>query len=158
MKTRPATPADAQGLSRVLTPIIEMWGSDRQTDPDFLRERYIENPMRIACTVAVDDNDTILGFQSLQRAEEGNPYDVEPGWGVIGTYVSLDAGRRGIGSALFAATLAAAQEAGLEWIDASIGTDNAHGLAYYESRGFRSYRSRPGVDAKRFRVPALNLS
>ena len=63
----------------------------------------------------------VLGFQSLKLAQAKNIYDVTPGWGVIGTYVALDTGRKGIGRRLFDATLVIAQQVGLADIDATIG-------------------------------------
>lgn len=152
MKARPATRADAEGMSAVLAPIIRMWNSDRASDPDHIRARYIDDPKRIACTV-IDHDGLILGFQSLQRAGADNPYGVTPGWGVIGTYVALDQGRRGMGALLFDQSLKAAQDAGLEWIDATIGKDNPRGLGYYRKLGFVPYRDAGSALAHRFRVP-----
>lgn len=149
--TRPARIEDADGMSAVLAPIIEMWGSDRQSDPDHVRVRYIEDPERIACTVA-EEQGRILGFQSLKLATDQNPYGVTPGWGIIGTYVALDAGRGGIGAMLFAASLNAARVRGLEWIDATIGKDNPRGLGYYRKMGFEPYRDAGTALAHRFRV------
>ena len=51
-----------------------------------------------------------------------------------------DAARRGVGKALFAASLQAARSAKLLAIDATIGEDNQPALAYYEALGFRDYR------------------
>jgi GNAT superfamily N-acetyltransferase len=152
MIVRPATSADAFGMSRVLGEIIAAWKSARPSDPEHVRAAYIEHPDRVQCSVAVDEDGTILGFQSLRRAVEGNQYGVSVGWGIIGTYVSLSAGRRGVGSALFAASRQAALEAGLPKIDASIGADNPQGLAYYEAVGFRTYRTKPGTVCKYYEV------
>lgn len=154
MIIRPATKADAQGMSDVLSPIITMWNSDRQSDPDHILERYIQNPNRIACTIAECDGQ-IIGFQSLQMATAENPYGVEPGWGIVGTYVALDAGRAGVGSALFRASLKAAQNAQLPWIDATIGKDNERGLAYYRKMGFDPYRDAGNALAHRCKVPTI---
>lgn len=151
MILRAATPEDAPGMSAVLEPILSSWGSDRSGDSDTVLDRYVNDPDRIACTVA-EDAGRILGFQSLKRAEPGNVYGVEPGWGIIGTYVALDAGRGGIGSALFAVSRAAAQKAGLVWIDATIGKDNPRGLAYYRKMGFEPYRDADTALAHRLRV------
>lgn len=151
MKTRAATPTDAHGMSAVLTPIIEMWGSKRQSDPDHILERYINAPDRIACTVAECDG-RVVGFQSLKLAVPDNPYGVEPGWGIIGTYVALDANRGGIGAALFKVSRDAAQNAGLQWIDATIGDDNDRGLGYYGKMGFLPYRTGDGVICKRYQI------
>ncbi len=147
---RPAISADADMMSAVLAEIIALWKSDRPTSPDHIRAFYIEHPERIECSVAVDEAETIVGFQSLRLATPGNSYEVTPGWGIIGTYVKLGTARRGIGSALFAASHAAAQTAGLPAIDATIGADNEKALAYYEAMGFRTYRQMPGAISKRY--------
>ncbi|WP_210162659.1 GNAT family N-acetyltransferase [Pleomorphomonas koreensis] len=135
-------------MSIVLRDIIAAWKSDRPSSAEHVRTYYVEHPNRIECLVAVSQQGDILGFQSLQRATDGNPWGVTPGWGFIGTYVKLDSGRRGIGTALFAATRDAARKAGLPSIDATIGEHNDLGLAYYEAMGFRTYRRQPGMISK----------
>lgn len=151
MIIRAALPVDAPGMSAVLQPILTGWNSDRPGDTATVLERYVNDPDKIACSVAELDG-RIVGFQSLKRATETNPYGVEPGWGIIGTYVALDAGRGGIGSALFAVSEQAARAAGLAWIDATIGKDNAKGLAYYRKMGFAPYRDAGTALAHRFQV------
>ncbi|WP_172300060.1 GNAT family N-acetyltransferase [Pseudoruegeria sp. HB172150] len=152
MQTRPATEADAHGMSQVLQDIASAGLRRKPTDPDFALSHYILDPGRIECTVAVDDDGTILGFQSLKLATEGNAYGVTPGWGIIGTHVSPRAARRGAGTALFAATKIAAKAAGIENIDATIGATNEMGLAYYEAMGFRTYGTEEGTIRKQFNV------
>ncbi len=139
MIIRPAIPDDATGMSAVLTALTAAGLRTRPDDIDFALNHYITPTNGILCSVAERDG-IILGLQSLQRAEKGNQYGVTPGWGIIGTHISPDAGRQGIGAALFAATLKAARDAGLAHIDASIGKTNSGGLAYYEAMGFRAYR------------------
>ena len=111
-------------------------------------QTYIEGADTIRCSVAEDAGGDLLGIQILKHATETNPYGVAPGWGIIGTHVSPRAARRGVGKALFAASLAAAREAGLEKVDASIGAGNVEGLAYYEAMGFRTYRTPDGKICK----------
>ncbi len=154
IKTRNATNDDAQCMSEILTEILIMQGSDRPRDPKFIAEFYIEHPDNIQCTIAQNSKGIILGFQILKRASENNQYGVTPGWGIIGTYVKLDAGRQGIGSSLFATTLRAAKEAGLTKIDATIGKDNKLGLAYYEAMGFVTYRTTSSAICKVFALNA----
>ena len=67
------------------------------------------------------------------------------GWGIIGTHISPRAHRKGVGTALFAATKVAAEAAGLLSIDAYIGRDNPGALRYYEALGFRMYREKEDV-------------
>lgn len=150
MRLRVAEPADAAAMSRVLAEIIAATGRDRPHGPDVVLERYIRNPSGIRCTLAVDDDGGALGFQSLIRALPGNPYDVAEGWGIIGTHIAPSAHRRGVGRALFAASRAAAEAAGLIAIDAYIGANNPTAQHYYEAMGFRTYREPNGIVQKMF--------
>lgn len=139
-------------MSALLTPILTLWKSQRRSDPDQIKLSYIEHPDKILCCVAEGRHGEILGFQSLIIASHDNPYNVSTGWGIIGTYVKLGAGRRGIGSALFSATLQAARDAGIANIDATIGSENQLGLAYYASMGFETYRKLPDAICKRYKI------
>ena len=147
---RSAESGDANGMSLVLGEIIRTWKSDRAYDPDYVRAHYIQDPDKVACTVAVNDAGEILGFQSLKHARAGNQYHVTPGWGIIGSYVRAGEAGQGIGRLLFNATRKAAQAADLPAIDATIGTSNKSGLTYYEAIGFRTYLTPPGAIRKRF--------
>lgn len=118
-------------------------------DADRMRALYLNHPNTLAATLAVRDG-AVLGFQWLGLAWPGNEYGVEPGWGMIGTHIRPDAGRSGIGRRLFAETLAAARQAGVAQIDASIGDDNLGALAYYQAMGFRPYRKSEGRIPHRF--------
>jgi len=151
---RDAMPDDAEGMSIILTEILSSWVSKRPFSPDHVVENYIQHPDRIKCSVAVDQNDSIIGFQSLKIAREGNSYDLPVGWGIIGTYVSINTGRRGIGKALFSVSLVAAKNARLPKIDATIGDTNDQGLGYYEAMGFRTYRTKPGAICKQLTLSA----
>ena len=152
MIIRLARLSDAEAMSRVLTDIIAVTKRQRTHDQDFVRDTYINNPHGILCSVAEDANGEVLGFQSLIRAAEGNKYGVSAGWGIIGTHVSPRAARRGVGKALFSATKLAAENAGLQNIDATIGADNTNGLAYYDAIGFQNYRTGDNTICKRFSV------
>lgn len=149
LRIRPATPEDATGMSRLLTAILKAKNSSRPSAPEDVLARYIEDPDRIACTLAAADGE-VIGFQSLKRARAGNPYGVTPGWGIIGTYVDANHNGRGIGRRLFDVSHRAAIEAGLPAIDASIGHANTGGQAYYEAMGFRNYGETPSAVMKKF--------
>ncbi|KQM23718.1 MULTISPECIES: GNAT family N-acetyltransferase [unclassified Sphingomonas] len=148
METRRAAIADAEGMHRVLRAIIARTGRERPSDVAFVTSHYIANPAGICCTVAIDAAGAVIGFQSLVRAEAGNRYAVPSGWGIIGTHIAPHAHRQGVGAALFRATRAAAQAAGLTKIDAYIAADNAGALRYYEAMGFRTYRTPEGIVQK----------
>ena len=152
VQIRRAVAADAEGMGRVLREIIAKTGLERASDPATLIARYIEPPNGILCSVALDSAGEAMGFQSLIRAEAGNPYNVPPGWGIIGTHISPRAHRQGVGKALFACSLAAAIDADVTQIDAHIPADNPAGLAYYSAMGFTTYREPEGVVQKVFEV------
>ena len=152
MRVREAAIGDAMAMSEVLREIVARTGRERRTEPSFVISNYIDHPERIRCTVAVDERDDPIGFQSLIRAWPGNPYDVPHGWGIVGTHISPRAHRRGVGTALFAATKVAAEEAGLPKIDAYIGSDNPGALRYYEAMGFETYRQSEDVVQKVYTV------
>ncbi len=153
MIVRSAELDDAEGMAAVQNEIFAAGLRKTPTDVATVLASYLTPDDRIQCTVAVDDDGRILGFQSLRLATAaGNPYGVEQGWGIIGTHVSPNAARQGVGSALFRATLSSAKAAGLENIDASIGADNPLGQAYYEAMGFRTYRTPEGRVCKSYRV------
>lgn len=139
MRIRPATPADAPAMSAVLTALVAAGKRTSPADPGYTMAHYIAHPDSILCSVA-EEGGAILGFQSLRRARAGNRFDTPVGWGIIGTHVAPDAGRRGIGSALFAATLDAARGAGIGHIEAFIDRHSVEAQAYYEAMGFRTYR------------------
>lgn len=152
MKVRPATSADAQGMSSALDEIFTAGLRKSAGDPQWVLAHYIEQEQRIECSVAEGELGRILGFQSLRHTSADNPYGVAEGWGIIGTHVSPHAARQGVGSALFQATVQAARAFGLQNIDATIGEGNAMGLAYYEAMGFRTYRTQEGVICKVYRL------
>lgn len=148
---RQAISADAAGMARVLQALIASGQRSRPATVEHVLSHYIEDPERLSCLLAVDADGTVLGFQSLKRASAGNPYDVTLGWGIIGTHIAPDALRSGIGRGLFEGTRATILREGLPGVDASIGTQNAQGLAYYEAMGFRDYATGAGVQRKAWR-------
>ena len=148
---RQAGPDDAAAMDAVLTPILERWGSARPRGAALVLSHYIGHPDRLSCAVAVAEG-RIVGFQSLKRATPGNVHDLPEGWGIIGTYVAAEAAGRGVGRALFLETLDAAERAGLNDIDATIGAGNAEGLAYYAALGFADWRTVGTAVGKRLRL------
>ena len=148
MDFRNAVESDAEAISRLLQRLVARGKRTNPSSVDFARSQYISNPDGVQCTVAVEEDGSVLGLQVLIRTTPDNPYGVEPGWGIIGTHVDPDAARRGIGKTLFARTREAARRAGIRKIDAFIAEENAEGLAYYEAMGFRTYRTPPGKICK----------
>ena len=154
MKIRDAGLGDVPQMSAFLKELTALGKRTSPDDESHVRTYYIEDPNKIRCSVAEDDDGTILGFQSLKHADEDNIWGVTPGWGIIGTHIAPRAARRGVGRALFAVTRAAAEAAGLRDIDATIAATNAEGLGYYEAMGFETYRTPEGSICKRLRLAA----
>tara|TARA_R100001369_G_C3216632_1_gene149137 strand:- start:102 stop:572 length:471 start_codon:yes stop_codon:yes gene_type:complete len=153
MKTRAAEVGDIEQMSAFLKELTAVGKRKSPDDKGFVRAHYIDDPNKVRCTVAEEDG-VVLGFQSLKRAVAGNPYGVEPGWGIIGTHIRPSAARRGVGRALFEVSCSSARTASIAQIDATIAADNPEALAYYEAMGFRTYRTPEGLICKRFDVVA----
>ncbi len=152
MILRQAKAEDAAEVSTFLNALVVLGKRRLPADEDFVRDVYIGHADNIACSVAEDGDGTLLGIQILLRATEGNPYGVAPGWGIIGTHVNPKAARRGVGRKLFATTQAAAEEAGLHKIEATIGAKSPDALAYYDSMGFETFASDDEKVRKSFAV------
>ncbi|KZL26753.1 GNAT family N-acetyltransferase [Pseudovibrio sp. WM33] len=152
MKVRDAVLVDVEEISSFLQELAALGKRSLPSDETYVISQYIAHADNIRCSVVEDVDGTLLGLQVLKRASEGNTYGVTPGWGMIGTHVRPSAGRRGVGRALFAATLDAARQAGLEKIDATIGASNPEGLGYYEAVGFRTYKTNESSVSKCFEL------
>ena len=155
MNMRSAVDADKDGMAEVLNQIIALSGRTERRNKSYALERYISHPARLACFICVDPTSKILGFESLKVAWVGNPYGVASGWGIIGTHVSPQAARRGVGIALFERTLQAASEAGIPAIVATIGSNNDPGLSFYDKLGFRTYRQFENCICKAYKIPPI---
>jgi len=153
MKTRAAEVGDVEQMSAFLKELTALGKRKSPDDEGFVRAHYIDDPNKICCTVA-EEYGVVLGFQSLKRAVAGNPYGVEPGWGIIGTHIRPSAARRGVGRALFEVSCISASSASIAKIDATIAAENPEALAYYHAMGFRTYRIPEGLICKQFEVMA----
>jgi hypothetical protein len=54
-----AVPADADGISLVLTEVLLSWASNRPGSPEYVLEHYIQHPDGIRCSVAFDENNKV---------------------------------------------------------------------------------------------------
>ncbi|WP_146590330.1 GNAT family N-acetyltransferase [Puniceibacterium confluentis] len=132
---------DTRDMADLLNQIILKGGSTALTSPVSAADlaAWMQSaPEHSAWHVAEDENGRILGFQYI----EPHP-DLPPDTCDIASYVRPGETGIGIGSALFAATSAAARTLGYRAIIAVIRQDNAGGLAYYQSRGFEDWRDWP---------------
>lgn len=147
LDVRPGRQEDSAELADVLNEIIARGGTTAlQTPhtPEKLDRAYLTGPTVICCFVAFDrDSGRLEGFQSVGR-EDHLPRDV----GDIGTFARVGGTQRGIGGALFAATVAEMRRQGLAGINATIRADNAGGLAFYSRMGFRDHGVSPKVPLK----------
>jgi GNAT superfamily N-acetyltransferase len=129
---------DASALALLINELIAAGGTTALEEPfdgERLARKYLTGPDVLCCFVAHDQHGSEpLGFQTLVR-EEGLP----DRWGDIGTFARAGGTKRGIGSALFAATRDRAAQLGLVALNATIRADNAGGLAFYSKMGFEDY-------------------
>lgn len=136
MHIRKAVSADAAEVSELLNEIIRAGGTTALETPlsaaEFV-DWFIDGEFPLLCHVAEHDR-SLVGFQSLSLY--GDP---PKGFADIGTFARMNPKTPGVGSALFPATRAAAEELGLDFINATIRADNVSGLAYYAKMGFETY-------------------
>ena len=98
------------------------------------KAHYFDDP-KIVHTVLSDDRP--IGFQAVFAKDETLLS--------IGSFTDQRHIVRGAGSVMFAATRAAAKQAGFSYIDAKIRADNVPGLAYYAKMGFVDFKIDKGV-------------
>lgn len=136
MRIRMAVSADAEASSKLLNEIIRAGRTTAIETPLSQAEFadwFIDGEFPLACHVAERDG-TLLGFQSLSVF--GDP---PKGTADIATFARMNPKTKGVGTALFPATRAAAEKHGLAFINATIRADNVSGLAYYTAMGFEDY-------------------
>jgi L-amino acid N-acyltransferase YncA len=135
---RDVAPADAEGLVRVLNPIIEArvyTALDTPFTVDAEREYIDRFPARGIWKVAVREGDgRIVGFQVMEPyATYTHAFDHV---GTLGTYVDLECRRQGVARQLFAATFDAARAKGYEKVFTFVRADNPAALQTYLTHGF----------------------
>ncbi|MEM6588962.1 MAG: GNAT family N-acetyltransferase [Pseudomonadota bacterium] len=145
---RRAGALDTGAMAELLNEIIEKGGTtalkETVTRGD-LAEWMHHHARRNAWFVAEDEDGALLGFQWIEP-KTGLP----PEACNIATFTQVGRTRLGTGSALFDATRTAAKQLGFQWINATIRACNEGGLAYYQSRGFETYRVDGDQIHKRF--------
>lgn len=117
MKIRKAVSADAEALSDLLNEIIRAGGTtaiETTLSVAEFADWSIDGEFPLACHVA-EIGSSLAGFQSLSAF--GGP---SKGSADIGTFARMNPKTKGVGSALFPATRAAAEKLGLEFINATI--------------------------------------
>lgn len=142
---RPATPFDTAPMARLLNEIIAAGGTTAMTkrvSSDDLAD-WMQTDRDSAVWHVAEQHGEVLGFQFA-----GPQADLPPEACDIASFVQTGNTGLGIGSALFRATVVAVDRIGYDWINANIRADNDSGLTYYQSRGFRRYGMRRGVELR----------
>jgi len=136
VEVRTVVAEDAEGIVKILNPIIEAGvytAFDTPLTADEERRYITTMPARGIFHVAIAAN-RLVGFQSMEPfASYTRAHDHV---GVIGTYVDLSCRRQGVGSALFAATFDAARRKHYEKLFTYILAHNAAALQAYTRHGF----------------------
>ena len=143
IEVRPARPEDADEMANILNEIIRTGGTTaitKEVNAADLLGWQDRGGERSAWHVAIYDGQ-VIGFQWI-NATDYLPTDAAE----IATFAKQGQTKRGVGSALFDATQAAARSLGFGWINADIRSDNIGGLRYYDSRGFYDYGHKSGVE------------
>lgn len=132
MIIRKARPDDAVAMTAILNEIIAIGGTTAYQTPvsSTYFDAFIASKDPKVFVHVAEDND-LLGFQWMQPDAGG--------LGGIASFAKPGITGRGIGSALFAATLKASRAAGYETLEATIRADNDGGLRYYSKMGFRDH-------------------
>lgn len=151
---REAEDGDAVQMAVILNEIIEIGGLTAHLtrfDAERIRRTFIHPVRRISCFVALDGLQ-VRGFQALEWSDPEWPGEdrLPADWALVSTFVQPGHHRRGIGKALFKRTAAAAEAAGVRFIDATIRQENARAQAFYGSLGFEEYRRSADAVSKRF--------
>lgn len=135
---RDVDPADADGIVRILNPIIEarvFTAFDTPFSVDAERDYILNFPPQGIWKVAIRQADQrFAGFQIMEPfATYTKAFDHV---GTLGTYVDLGLRRQGVAKRLFDATFRAAEQKGYEKIFTFVRADNPAALRAYLGQGF----------------------
>lgn len=156
IQVRPAVEGDIAAMADLINEIIAIGGTTAHKTPftpERMRGHYVFPTRGVSCFVATK-GDAIVGFQALERCdpEWGNTGNLPADWAVIATFARADLQGAGVGGKLFAATKAAARDAGVKTIDATIRLENTGGRAFYQKMGFVDYGMSDLAVSKRFDI------
>ncbi len=153
---RPAVEGDIAAMAELINEIIAIGGTTAHKTPftpKRMRDHYFAPACGISCFVATS-GDAIVGFQALERCdpEWDGAGRLPADWATVASFVRAGLQGGGVGGKLFAATKAAARDAGITTIDATIRLENTGGRTFYGKMGFVDYRMDDQVVSKRFDV------
>jgi L-amino acid N-acyltransferase YncA len=136
---REAVPGDAEGVVKIMNPIIEAGVFTVLENPITVEgERsYIENfPQRGVILVAqLTGNREIVGIRVLEPYAPG--FSALDHVAVVGTFVKLPYRRMGIGSGLWRSIVNPGIEKGFEKVFTYVRADNQSSINFYLKLGFR---------------------
>lgn len=133
MIVRKVTKQDRAAITGILNDIIAIGGTtafEEPLEPGYF-DRFITppDPMHFMCVAETDEG--VVGLQWMEPLAPPKAH-----LGGIATFAKPGTVQRGIGSALFKATLSECQALGYSGIEAKIRADNTGGLTYYSKMGF----------------------
>ncbi len=126
--------SDRTQLTEILNAVIAIGGTTAYLSPvtSSFFDPLIDSDTQKTFLHVAEAEAKLLGMQWVRVME---PDDM----GSIATFTRPGTAQKGIGSALFQATLAASSAAGYDQLDATIRADNTGGLAYYSKMGFQDH-------------------
>ena len=153
-EVRPARAGDAAAMAGLLNGIVAMGGATAHRgrfDAARITETFMAGRFAIGCFAATGAVG-LQGFQALEWSDPDWPGDdrLPADWALIATFTAPEARRSGVGRALFAATAAAARDAGVRWIVAAIRRENRAAAAFYAALGFVDWHAGAETISKRF--------
>lgn len=133
---RRATPADAAALAALLRAVLAEGTSLLESAPDDDEERrFLEGLGERGVVHLAEDGEGLAGAQTVAPLLPGSAAFAHVA--TMGTWVAARCRRRGVGTALAAASFAAARELGYTKVFTDLRADNLASLAFHLSLGFR---------------------
>lgn len=142
VNVRAAVLTDAPEMVAILNEIITIGGTtayEMPRPPDAFDDLIKGRIARSCCHVA-QAGGQVVGFQWV-KPSIADPAEM----GEIATFAKVGTVQRGIGTALFEATLRATRANGFTVLNATIRADNTGGLTYYSRMGFVDHSVSPAV-------------
>jgi phosphinothricin acetyltransferase len=145
VKVRPATPTDADACAAIYRPYVEETTVSFETEAPTPTEMAARIGSAIEWIVAVDDQDTVIGYAYASRHRERAAYRFASD---VSVYVGPGHAGRGVGRALYARLLADLEQRGYRQACAGIALPNDASVGLHTALGFRSVGTYEGIGWK----------